>query len=55
MVVYKHTGSQEQYQVRMTSSNPSYPGGLNVNVVLKANGWAETNFAWNGTGWVVAP
>jgi hypothetical protein len=39
----------------MTSSDPSHPGNLNVNVTLKANGWAEANFGWNGTGWVLVP
>ena len=55
LLTYKHTGPAETYQVQMTSSSPSYPGGLNVNVQLKANGWAEANFGWNGSAWTVVP
>jgi hypothetical protein len=54
-VPYKHTGSQETYVVMMTSTNPGYPGGLNVNVALKANGYAEVNFKWNGSAWTQVP
>jgi hypothetical protein len=57
MVVYKHIGSPETYEVRMTSTSPGYPGTATANVVLKANGWAEANFGWDDTTltWVVLP
>ena len=42
MLAYKHTGKAELYRVELTS-----PAGVNVNVQLKANSWAEVNFAYD--------
>ena len=48
MLVYKHTGAQETYNVVL-------PNGQIFPVTLKANGWKELNLSLTGTTWSLLP